>query len=165
VPSGSTPPAKRPTSVCLIFLYSIFFVAARFHSEYFSFPHNSSSSSTATVTGIAAPAPGTTAVMVAFGVAPGPAVGGIPQTPKGVPEDVLEESEEEPVPEEVPVEGPMIAVRAAAPSPPCGESAVTSSAPRAAAATGAAASAVVGPEMILGTPPSTRRAIFPWMRP
>jgi hypothetical protein len=46
--------------------------------------------------GPAGPDAGTTAVVVAVKVAPGPAASGMPQTLKGVPEDVLEESEEEP---------------------------------------------------------------------
>jgi hypothetical protein len=56
------------------------------------------------------------------------------------------------VSEEVPVEGTMITVRAAAPSPPRGASAASSPAPHAAAAVGAAASATVGPKVILGHP-------------
>jgi hypothetical protein len=72
--------------VCFFFL-----LAAWFHSEYFSFPHNSSSSSVAIAMGTAALATGTTAVAEAVGAAPGPAVGGTPQTPEGM----LEESEEE----------------------------------------------------------------------
>jgi hypothetical protein len=63
------------------------------------------------VMGTAIPAAATTAVKMA----PRPAIGSMPQTTEGVPEDVLEESEEEPemalelvlkvVPEEVLVEG------------------------------------------------------------
>jgi predicted outer membrane repeat protein len=70
------------------------FFVARLHYEYISFSHNSSSSGAAIATGTAAPAAGTTATEAAVGAIPGPATGGEPQTPEGVPEDVLEELEE-----------------------------------------------------------------------
>jgi hypothetical protein len=160
MPSGSTPSATRPyrafgnldLSNFLVFCFCL--LETRFYSEYFFIPHNSSSSGVATSMGTAAPAVGTTAVTVA----PGLAVGGLPQTPKGVPEDVLEEVEEEPemvlelVPEVVLVEGAMITVRAAAPSPPCGASAASSLVPRAVAVAGATSNAMVGLEVILGHP-------------
>jgi hypothetical protein len=109
-----------------------------------------------------APAAGTIAIVVAVVAAPGPAVGDMPQTPKGVPEDEFEESEEETeivsepvpevVPEEVPVEGAMTVAHAAAPSPPHGAAAAASSAPRATVAAGAAVDVAVGPEVIMGRP-------------
>jgi hypothetical protein len=85
MPSGSTPSATRPyrafgnlgLSNFLVFCFCL--LETRFYSEYFFIPHNSSSSGVATSTGTAAPAAGTTAVTVA----PGLAVGGLPQTPKG----------------------------------------------------------------------------------
>jgi hypothetical protein len=75
---------------------------------------------------------------------------------------VLELSKEEPdmapelvpevVLEEVPMEGAMIVVRTAAPSPSHGAPAMSSSAPHAATAVGAAASAAAGLEVVLGHP-------------
>jgi hypothetical protein len=92
--------------------------------------------------GTIAPAVGTTAIGEAVEAAPGPTIGGMPLTSEGVPKDVLEESEEdsemasELVPEEVPVEGKMIIAPAAAPFPPHGALAASSSAPHAVAAAG-----------------------------
>jgi hypothetical protein len=103
---------------------------------------------------------GVAATDAAVRVTPGLAPDSEPRTPEGVRED-MEEYEEEPevapelVPEvvrrEAPMEGAMITVRTvAAPPPSCGARAPLSSAPRTAAASGAATDA--GMEVALGNP-------------
>jgi hypothetical protein len=104
---------------------------------------------------------GAAAVDAVVEAAPGPAPDSEPQTPEGVPDDVME-SEGVPevapeavlavVQEEAPAEGAMIAVRTmAAPPSSRGTRAPLSSAPRRAAASGAATSE--GMEVVLAYPP------------
>jgi hypothetical protein len=143
--SGSTPPAKRPyrgvgkPRFVQFSCTPLFHLAARFNSEKIFFLHSSSSSSTsptpkASSAAIAVssmtPTVGTTTLAATVKAALELAVGDMPQTLEGVPEDVLEESEEEPemvskpvpevVLEVVPVEGAMIITHSTAPSPPHG---------------------------------------------
>jgi hypothetical protein len=87
----------------------------------------------------ATPTVGTIALAATVKVALELAVGDMPQTLEGVPEDMLEELEEEPemvsepvpevVPEVVPLEGVMIITHAAAPSPPHGAAEASSPSP------------------------------------
>jgi hypothetical protein len=98
---------------------------------------------------------GTADADAAVKVAPGPAPVSEPRTPEGVPEDVESEVAPELVPEvvqeEALAEGAMIAVRAAAAPPPShGARGPLSSAPRKAAASGAATDE--GMEVVLGHP-------------
>jgi hypothetical protein len=64
-------------------VFCFFLLAVRFHSEYFSFLHSSSSSGVATAIGTTAPAASTTAVVVAVVAAPGPVIDVLHQTPEG----------------------------------------------------------------------------------
>jgi hypothetical protein len=152
--SGSTPLANVPKGVfgnlglssSLPLFSSLFFLT--------TFLSRSASSGAATVMGAAAV---DAVVEAALGLAPDSE----PRTPEGVPDDVMEsEGVAVVVQEEAPVEGVMIAVcTVAAPPPSHGAHAPLSSAPRRAAASGAAASE--GMEVVLGHPPFTRRVTSP----
>jgi hypothetical protein len=168
MPSGSSPPAKRPyrgvwrpryapkslRPVCFVFLCE---------AHYSSFPSSRSSpapraSSVATVASSMAPAVGATVLAVAVEAAPELVASGTPQTPEGVPEDVLEDPADvpemvpSPSPEEVLAEKAMLVVCAAVPSSPLVAAEASSSAPGTAAPADAGANAVGGPEVVMGHP-------------
>jgi hypothetical protein len=167
VPSGSSPPAKRPYRGVWRPRYvpkSLRPISFSFcEAHYFSFlpsrpPPAPRAPSVATVTSSAPPAAGATGPAVAAEVVPELVTGGMPQTPEGVPVDAPESPADAPEvvpgpsPVEVLAEEATLIVRSSAPSSPLAAAAASSSALGAAAPADAAADAVEETEVVTEHP-------------
>jgi hypothetical protein len=167
VPSGSSPPAKRPyrgiwrPRYVPKSLRPVLFSFCEAH--YFSFPSSRPSPaprapSVAAVASSASPAAGATGPAVAAEVVPELVAGGPPQTPEGVPVDAPESPADapevvpSPSPVEVLAEEATPVVRSAAPSSPLATAATSSPALGTAAATDAGADAAGETEVVMGHP-------------